>query len=643
MSKLTIIDHNYVLDSRLLFINYSAFNHDTISTPIMNKISKLTLLVLTLLTMETAMARDVMIRTIPSGARLELTNLGSTRISGGQVYTSPAEIDFRSRSTPYDIKISLPGYETVVFTYDYRNASSRDYSIELNKIVDTQAFTFSSEPAGAEVLVDGRLVGVTPNISEIRFERRDSKSPWSRSQVAVRLANYETQTFSITRESPSRLPKVELPLIREVRTFELSTTSDGLALPEASIEINGKPFIKDGSPVKTPASLELEFTRKDGASAWNTYTIKTEIENEFEPSTLTVERSSPREITLDLAPVTEVPVTRYFPITEMSVRGPRLGVDMSAPLGMLDFRDQMGNYSENRRITDYKRNSPSLTAVNSFAITPDGQNVIYSLTQQREGEKLYANLFMKAANAQSLAVQQLTRGTQFFEVNPTMSSDPESTYVVFQSNRLGRRDSWDITAIRVQQGRILGGVVQVTHEPRFNYKPSLVYENRPLYFIGYENFASARPYISSVRLDGSSYTVLAQEALDVTYTEEGKVYYVQETQDPDVTQIFSLDAETNQISTVINSPGYTESNCFDPAISPDGSRMLFVSDYVRDEKDRPNNNIFLFNFDTGNVQLITDNGSDDIKPVWSPTEPNVIYYLSNREGAYNIWRLVLAQ
>ena len=71
--------------------------------------------------------------------------------------------------------------------------------------------------------------------------------------------------------------------------------------------------------------------------------------------------------------------------------------------------------------------------------------------------------------------------------------------------------------------------------------------------------------------------------------------------------------------------------------------MLFVSDYVRDEKDRPNNNIFIFNFDTGNVQVVTDNGSDDIRPAWSPTEPNVIYYMSNREGAYNIWRLVLAQ
>ena len=611
----------------------------------MNTLSKLTLVGLALLTTAIASARDIMIRTTPTGARLELTNLGSTRIDGGPIFTSPAEIDFRSRSVPYTVEISLPGYETAVFTYDYRARSSREdeFTIELKKVLDSQPFTFNSEPSGAQVTVDGKNVGTTPLIGEIQFVRRSSTSPWSQSRIEVSLPNHAPQSFTLTRESPSSLPKIELPLIREIKTYEIKTTSDGYPLPEAPLFINGEPLMKEGEPVLTPTTLELEFKRENGDSEWNTYTVKSEIENEFEPASIIVDRSTKRDVTIDLAPVTEVPVTRYFPTTEISVRGPRLGVDMTAPLGMLDFRDQMGNYSENRRITDYKRNSPTLTALNSFAITPDGQRVIYSLTQQRDEGKLYANLFMKAANAQSLAVQQLTRGTQFFEINPTMSADPESTYVVFQSNRLGRRDSWDITAIRVNQGRTLGGVVQVTHEPRFNYAPSLVYENRPLYFIGYENFSSARPYISSVRLDGSSYTVLAQEAEYVTYTEAGSVYYVQETQDPDVEQIFSLDVETNQISTVINSPGYTESNCFDPAISPDGSRMLFVSDYVRDEKDRPNNNIFIFNFDTGNVQVITDNGSDDIKPVWSPTEPNVIYYMSNREGAYNIWRLVLAQ
>ena len=41
------------------------------------------------------------------------------------------------------------------------------------------------------------------------------------------------------------------------------------------------------------------------------------------------------------------------------------------------------------------------------------------------------------------------------------------------------------------------------------------------------------------------------------------------------------------------------------------------------------------------IQQLTANGSDDIMPAWSPTDPNVIYFLSNRGGAYNLWRLRL--
>ncbi len=41
------------------------------------------------------------------------------------------------------------------------------------------------------------------------------------------------------------------------------------------------------------------------------------------------------------------------------------------------------------------------------------------------------------------------------------------------------------------------------------------------------------------------------------------------------------------------------------------------------------------------MQRLTQNGSDDIMPAWSPSEEGVIFFLSNRGGAYNIWRMKL--
>ncbi len=42
------------------------------------------------------------------------------------------------------------------------------------------------------------------------------------------------------------------------------------------------------------------------------------------------------------------------------------------------------------------------------------------------------------------------------------------------------------------------------------------------------------------------------------------------------------------------------------------------------------------------LHRLTQNGSDDIMPAWSPSEEGVVYFLSNRGGAYNIWRFKLS-
>jgi len=103
-----------------------------------------------------------------------------------------------------------------------------------------------------------------------------------------------------------------------------------------------------------------------------------------------------------------------------------------------------------------------------------------------------------------------------------------------------------------------------------------------------------------------------------------------------------IDTDAAEFTSVINDAQFSQSNINSPSISLDGSKLLFASDNDVDEKGRNNYNLYIYDLETGQIQPLTDNGSDDISPAWSPTEAGVLYFLSNRRGAYNIWRMQLS-
>ena len=92
---------------------------------------------------------------------------------------------------------------------------------------------------------------------------------------------------------------------------------------------------------------------------------------------------------------------------------------------------------------------------------------------------------------------------------------------------------------------------------------------------------------------------------------------------------------------LIDQEEFHKANCFQPFVSADGQRVLFVSDRTPDSKDKPNNDIYVINADHNNLQRLTANVSDDTNPMWSPAERDVIFFLSTRGGATNIWRCKL--
>ena len=94
----------------------------------------------------------------------------------------------------------------------------------------------------------------------------------------------------------------------------------------------------------------------------------------------------------------------------------------------------------------------------------------------------------------------------------------------------------------------------------------------------------------------------------------------------------------------------SDSECYDPAWSKDGSMMAFVSDrayatypVLHDdqvvEERRRNADIWIVDLaHTDKPQQMTTNGSVDDCPAWDPSG-DYLYFRSNRGGQWGIWKI----
>jgi Tol biopolymer transport system component len=279
-------------------------------------------------------------------------------------------------------------------------------------------------------------------------------------------------------------------------------------------------------------------------------------------------------------------------------------------------------------------------SINSFCITPDGQHVLFSLSEHDEQGSLYSNLFIKQTDDVASGVARLTQGNRYWDTLPYIANDG-SNFLVFASNR-SERSKPDVFRVNLIDNRLSGGISRLTNDTRFNFAPTYGDSNRQLFYLSVEpNFPLADFQVSSIRFDGSLPTQLPISAIEINNTFAERVFFVKMDDDTKKKQIYSITAEGKLETALINQEEFRKSNCFNPAVSTDGAHILFVSDQGVDDQGRHNNDIYMVNADGTNLQRLTQNPSDDVLPTWSPSEEGVVFFLSNRGGVYNIWRLKL--
>ncbi len=565
---------------------------------------------------------------------------GATAVVGGkEIGVTPTQVQLPDQK-PTPVEFRKEGYFTESFVFQ-PGANQKQISADLEPTTLTKKVDFTSNPTGATVTIDGREIGRTPLAGhEITFTRDSKVSPWKRQALVISKTNYQSETLPLV-ASMNAVPRVELSLLREDRVYSVSaTTISGDAL-SAEVTVNGVKLVNP-----TPVAVQITFARPDKSAPWPKFDVAVEIPGKYKRVALSWDYPSSTTVALKLEPVVEIVATLVSPGLSMTPTGIALKVSQTKATAILSTRETADGVSDLKPVTIFPRQdllAPLVSrrdSINSYCVSPDGQSVIFSLTEHDQQGSYFSNLFVKRADDSAGGVTQLTEGSRYLDTMPYIANDG-SNYLVFASNRSDRNKP-DIFRANLIDNRLSGGISRLTNDSRYNVAPSYGDSNRHLFYLSTEpNFPLAEPIICSIRIDGSLPTQMPISATEISNAFAEKVFYVRIDADTKTKQIFSITADGKLETALINQEAFKKHHCFQPAVSPDGSRVLFTSDHGTDDQGRSNNDIFLINSNGTGLQRLTKNGSDDIMPAWSPSEENVIFFLSNRGGAYNVWRFKL--
>lgn len=564
---------------------------------------------------------------------------GATAIIAGKtIGVTPTEVQLPDQK-PTPVEFRKEGFFPEAFVFR-PGENQKQISATLAPITLVRKVDFTSDPVGATVTLDGIVVGQTPLLGhEATFTRDAKTSPWKSRTLLISKPDHQGESLQLG--AGANTVEATLTLLRQERVYSVASTTVSGEVLNAIVTINGERI-----PGLTPMTVPITFRRSDKSAPWPKFEVTVEIPGKYKRVPLTWDFPSSTNIALKLEPVVEILATMVSPGLAMTPTGVVQRVSSTKAVAILSTREAVESVADLKPVTNFPRQDlqePLLSrrdSINSFCVSPDGQSVIFALTEHDENGAHFSNLFIKRADDSAGGVSQLTQGNRYLDTLPYIANDG-SNYLVFASNR-NDRNKPDIFRATLAENRLAGGISRLTNDTRYNTAPSYGDSNRQLFYLSTEpNFPLAEPIICSIRIDGSLPTQMPISAMEISNAHAEKIFYVRIDPETKKRQVFSSTADGKLETALINLEAFRRHHCFQPAVSPDGSRVLFVSDHGADAQGRHNNDIFLINSDGTGLQRLTQNGSDDLMPAWSPSEENVIFFLSNRGGAYNVWRFKL--
>lgn len=272
-----------------------------------------------------------------------------------------------------------------------------------------------------------------------------------------------------------------------------------------------------------------------------------------------------------------------------------------------------------------------------FDISRDGNKVAYLATRDKK-----TNIYVKNVGVGSRATTQRT----FRDSVSDVAISPDGKLVAFTDRREGNLN------IYLTSAEAGSAIRQVTSSPLSEYHPAFSPDGRSLMYIQLERESldaaaktktPATQFMWLYDLSRGTQTQYAEGSSSDFAPDSKKVVFTRNNRETGNTELWMLELDAGQEILIASDKNR---GFLDPAVSPDGSRIAFVSGSTdRDrEKGTPGNfDIFLINIDGSGLTQLTFHPGDDILPRWAP-DGRAIYFLSqrgSRERVWNIWKMDL--
>lgn len=519
-------------------------------------------------------------------------------------------VDANDEWVPLTIRAERPNFTPAEIKVNFEDPRST-YLLTMGPM--TKDITIDSNPAGADIWLDGEPLGkapVTAKAQQFPFDINTGLFP-SRT-IKAQKPGYDPVEKTISWDDDKREYVVDL--LARGKTVRLVTEPAG-----AVVELDGTTRI----PVDTNgvATMKLDFPPINEQGDLKTYKVtvsKKTTDSEWYPQTITIGWDNGKaDYSVVLKEVLSKPITLTTWDATRTDTGWEILPKVMQYVGYKDTSEGAGRPSP-QQLTRGKGRQ-----IDTIAVSPDGSQLVYTVLIPGDKNDFRSQLEMIRTDGTG----GTTYATEGKSLDLTPAFTPDGQSIVFSSNRATRRLSvWQTSAVGA------AGKTQLTTGDNNDLWPNIDADPKPRLF--YQSLIGSDSRLFKCPVGTTLRTDMIEGTQPRVSPRADAIAFAVVNQKTGKRDIYIMSDNGENVKNLTNTPDIDECN---PAWNKDGSLIAYASDQGVDAEKNRNYDIWYRDLKTDAATQVTTNGSHDDNPAWD--NANNIYFRSNRGFDWNVWKI----